>query len=116
MLKNTNNKQSINHPVFCVLMHSPGPKWQEEVPFQEQIGVDEYIQYMRKQLSEGMLLIGGPFLDNSGGMMICRTTDIEKAKLIANSDPVVISGLLKVVVKKWMVPMTSVNLTSNNAD
>ena len=42
--------------------------------------------------------------------MVCRTSDIAKANEIAEADPRVISGLLKVEVKQWMIPMTSVEL------
>lgn len=97
-------------PIFCVLKHTPGVNWKEGVPFQEQPGVEEHIKYMRQQLANGFLLMGGPFLDNSGGMMVCRTSDIAKAKEVAEADPCVISGLLKVEIKQWMIPMTSVEL------
>ena len=97
-------------PIFCVLKHTPGVNWKEGIPFQEQPGVEEHIKYMSQQLANGFLLMGGPFLDNSGGMMVCRTSDIEKAKEVGEADPSVISGLLKVEVKQWMIPMTSVEL------
>ena len=110
-LQSINEKNSSSEiPTFCVLNHSPGVNWKEGVPFQEQPGVEEHVKYMRQQLANGFLLMGGPFLDNTGGMMICRTSEIKKAKEIAEADPCVISGLLKVKVKQWMIPMTSVEL------
>ena len=105
----------IENPIFCVLKHSPGINWAKGVPFQEQPGVEKHIKYMSQQLANGFLLMGGPFLDNSGGMMICRTSEIAKAKEIAEADPCVISGLLKVEVKQWMIPMTSVELFPQKA-
>jgi uncharacterized protein YciI len=109
----TINKNSSNSKksVFCALKHSPGVNWKEGVPFQEQPGVEEHIKYMSEHLANGILLMGGPFLDNSGGMMVCRTSDIAKAKEIAEADPEIKSGLLKVEVKRWMVPMSSVDLS-----
>ena len=107
------NSDEASNPVYCVLFHSPGPKWEQGVPFNEQQGVMEHVKYMSRQLEDGMLLIGGPFLDNSGGMMICTTSDLEKAKAMAEADPTVKSGLLTVQVKKWMVPMSSLKLPDN---
>jgi uncharacterized protein YciI len=63
---------------------------------------------MRMQLENGLIVMGGPFLDDSGGMMICREQDLEKAKVLAEQDPAVKSGLLKVSIKPWMVAMSSV--------
>lgn len=101
-------KPRPDHPLHCVIFHTPGPNWKEGVPFQEQPGIMEHIQYMAKQLQERQLVMGGPFLDNSGGMMICTTADTDQAKAIANADPAVKAGLLLVEVKLWMVPMSSV--------
>lgn len=57
----------------------------------------------------GKLVIGGPFLDDSGGMMVLRADSMEEAEQIANADPAVQSGLLKVHVKEWFVPMATVS-------
>jgi uncharacterized protein YciI len=109
------NKEGLNrgdtppeNPRYCVLFHSPGPNWKEGLTFQEQPGVMEHVKYMRQQWQEGLMVMGGPFLDDSGGMMIFSDADIEKARLIASADPAVKSGLLTVTVKLWMVPMSSV--------
>jgi len=91
-----------------VLFHTPGPNWKEGVDFQQQPSVIEHVQYMGRQLQDGLLVMGGPFLDNSGGMMICRTADVKAATAIAKADPGVKSGLLSVDVKRWLVPMSSV--------
>ncbi len=111
-LQNKNDKNGgPEKTIFCVLKHSPGPKWEKGVPFQEQSGVMNHVKYMSKQLENGFLVMGGPFLDNSGGMMICRTSNIEEAKKIAEADPGVTSGLLNVEVSQWLVAMNSVDLS-----
>lgn len=98
-------------PMFCVIIHSPGPNWIKDIPFREQPGVGEHVQYMRRQLEKGLLLIGGPFPDNTGGMMVTTISDIDEAVTIAEADPAVKSGLLNVKVKQWMIPMSAVDLT-----
>ena len=103
-------ERSSANPVFYVLIHSPGPQWQEGVPFREQPGVGEHVGYMRGLLDQGLILMGGPFLDDSGGMMVARTTDPDEARRIAHDDPSVKNGLLLVTVRPWMVPMSALDL------
>lgn len=96
-----------NPPVYFVLLHTPGPTWDPSLGFREQPGVDQHIQYMAGIMDGGQLVMGGPFLDDSGGMMIMRAENLEAAQEVATADPGVQSGLLQVEVKPWMVAMSS---------
>lgn len=51
-----------------------------------------------KNPRRGRLALGGPFLDDSGGMMV--------AVPVAAEDPAVKSGLLRYTVRPWLVAMT----------
>lgn len=94
-------------PVFFVLFHTPGPRWADGAGFREQPGVENHVQYMADQLAAGSLIFGGPFLDDSGGMMVLRADSREQAVAIAEADPTVANGLLRVAVKPWMMAMNS---------
>jgi uncharacterized protein YciI len=89
-------------PTYFVLFHHPGPKWDPGKGFQDQPGVIHHVHYMAGFFGRGELVMGGPFLDNSGGMMVFNVADIEAARAIAQADPEVKSGLLSVTVKPWM--------------
>ena len=89
-------------PTYFVLFHKPGPKWIAGTGFQDQPGVMDHVHYMAGFFARNELVMGGPFLDNSGGMMIFDTGTIEKAQAIAEADPAVKAGLLGVTVKPWM--------------
>jgi len=91
--------------IYFVLFHSPGPQWVHSLSFREQPGVMEHVAYMAAFAENGTLLLGGPFLDNSGGMMILKAETMEEAEKIANDDPTVKSGLLNVQVRQWMAAM-----------
>jgi uncharacterized protein len=95
--------------IYYVLFHTPGPSWVDGVNFQEQPGVRAHVEYMASFLEGHKLVIGGPFLDNSGGMMVMRATDQDEAERLANADPSVIGGLLKVHVRPWFVPMETLS-------
>lgn len=86
-------------------MHSPGDNWVQGVSFREQPGVMEHVQYMASFIESRKLVIGGPFLDNTGGMMVMQADTQEEAERIANADPTVVNKLLKVTVKPWMAAM-----------
>lgn len=94
-------------PIYFVLFHSPGTKWIDGVGFREQPGVMEHVQYMAGFQETGSMVIGGPYLDDTGGMMVLRAENQEDAEAIANADPSVKNGLLKVQVKPWMVVFES---------
>jgi uncharacterized protein YciI len=105
--KTTPMEQQDKKPtIYQVLFHSPGPKWVDSLSFQEQPGVMEHVNYMAGFLQSKKLVEGGPFLDNSGGMMVFKGTK-EEAEKIANADPAVKAGLLKVTVRPWMVAMST---------
>ncbi len=98
-------KQTNQYKVFSVLIHSPGQKWIDSLSFREQPGIEMHINYMATLLESKKLIQGGPFLDNSGGMVIYNGS-IEEAEKDANNDPAVKAGLLNVKVKSWMVVMS----------
>ncbi|MBL7960430.1 hypothetical protein JNL27_09360 [bacterium] len=98
-------KQQKNKPVYHVIFHTPGPKWVDSLSFQEQPGIVEHINYMATILESKRLVEGGPFLDNSGGMMVFDGSK-DEAEKVANADPAVKAGLLKFKVKPWLVAMS----------
>lgn len=97
-------------PVLHVAFHTPGPQWQTGVSFRNQPGVAAHVDYMAGLSREGLLVMGGPFLDDSGGMMVTRIGPLAEARRVAEDDPAVHAGLLRVTVRPWLVPMSDVDL------
>jgi hypothetical protein len=73
-------------PTYFVLFHTPGPGWKAGVGFREQPGVIDHVHYMAGFAASGWLVMGGPFLDDSGGMMVSRAKSMDEAVRIANDD------------------------------
>jgi len=94
------------HTIYSVLFHSPGSKWIDSLSFREQPGIEQHVNYMATLLENNKLILGGPFLDNSSGMVIFDGS-VEEAEKAASDDPTVKSGLLNVKVKPWMVVMST---------
>lgn len=92
--------------IRAVVFHKPGLAWKAGVPFREQPGVQAHVDHYRKLLEQGKLALGGPFLDDGGGMMIAQPgVTLDEARDFAAADPAVKSGLLAFEVKPWMVAM-----------
>jgi uncharacterized protein YciI len=92
-----------------VIEHSPGRTWLHGVGFREQPGVDVHMAFMRTLHDRGLLVLGGPFLDEADGahvgMAIIRAKSREAAATLASEDASVSAGLLQVRVRPWLVPM-----------
>jgi hypothetical protein len=86
-------QQAVSSTRF-VVFHSPGPGWRSGAAFFEQSGVDEHAAHYASVLQDGHLELGGPFLDESGGMMVFRP-GLDRAEVdpIVQADPAVQSGL-----------------------
>ena len=92
-------------PTYFVLMHSPGPAWDHAKGFRDQLGIAQHVGYMSGFADKGRIVLGGPFLDDSGGMMIFDVPTLDAARAIAEADPTVKSGLLAVKVKPWLAAL-----------
>lgn len=85
-----------------VLVYAPGPRWEHAKGFRDQPGIDAHVTYMRGFLARGQLAEGGPFLDDTGGIMILDVRSLQDARRIAAGDPTVRAGLLRVSVHPWL--------------
>jgi uncharacterized protein YciI len=86
-----------------VLIHGPGPLWDHAKSFRDRPGLAQHLGYTSGYADKGRIV--GPFLDNSGGMMIFDVPTVEEAHTIADADPTVKSGLLTVAVKPWLAAL-----------
>lgn len=92
--------------VRYVVIHTRGSAWRPDLPFAEQAGIQDHIEHYRGMLENGILALGGPFLDNTGGMMIA-TRSVSSKELVqyAGQDPAVQSGVLRFEVRPWLIAM-----------
>lgn len=65
---------------------------------------NEHLQHLTKMHNEGKMDVAGPFLDEGDARGICiyNVATLEEAKILAESDPAVKAGRLKVVIRPWM--------------
>ena len=79
-----------------------GPAWQRDLPAPKQPGIREHGEYMTKLTRDGVMVLGGPFLQDpaagtvSGAMVVLATDDAAQARRWMEADPGVKSGLLEI--------------------
>lgn len=67
----------------------------EEQPLAEH---GEYLRYLYQQ---GILIEGGPYLDDSGGILLIRADNLDMAWEIVEADPAVINEIFLPEVHPW---------------
>ena len=100
-------------PHYFVAFHSPGQKWVEGTPYNEQAEFPKHVAYINGLHDQGKIVLSGPFMDEpgglagklaDGGMAILKAADLKEATKLGTDDPTVRSGMLKVELKTFRVP------------
>jgi uncharacterized protein YciI len=78
-----------------VVLLKRGPMWVAGKPAGEQ-ALGNHGRYLQEQMTKGVLQLAGPFLDDSGGMILYNAKDEAEVRAIAEHDPGVVNGILAV--------------------
>jgi uncharacterized protein YciI len=94
-------------PVRLIVIHKPGPMWEDQShSYVDPAALQAHIDHYRQMRARGKVVMGGPFLDTGGGMMILSDdVHIEEAREIVQGDPAVRSGLLRAEIRSWFAIM-----------
>ncbi len=85
---------------FVLLFFIPGPKWLDGKSVFEQ-PLAAHFDYIRGLHASGKALMGGPFADGDGGMVVLQVSGRAEALAIAAADPDVIAGVLSFAIREW---------------
>lgn len=78
-------------------------------PEQLKANLTDHLAYQARLESEGQLAFAGPMSDETGdhmqgaGLIIYRAQSLEKARALADSDPMHSSGARSYVLRRWLV-------------
>jgi len=78
-----------------VVLLKHGPKWVAGKTAAEQ-ALGNHGRYLQEQMTKGALQLAGPFLDDSGGLILYNARDEAEVRAIAEHDPGVLAGILAV--------------------
>ena len=80
-----------------------GPTW-ESGPVDTQPGWDEHAVFVDQLVEEGKFVMGGPFSDNSGSLMLYEGITADEVRALMATDPFVMNGVFIVEdVREWAV-------------
>lgn len=78
-----------------VVLLKRGPNWVAGKPAGQQ-ALGKHGRYLLEQMTKGALQLAGPFLDDSGGLILYNGSDEAEVRAIAEHDPGVMAGILSV--------------------
>jgi uncharacterized protein YciI len=81
-----------------------GAKWTPEVTPETQEIQKAHLANIQRLAKDGKIVLAGPFLDDGElrGIFLFKVSSIEEAKELANTDPAVKAGRLKIEIKPWL--------------
>lgn len=83
-------------------IYAKGPKWLFGKTVLEQ-PLEAHFAYMEGLQSSGVLVLGGPFKDDEGALVIITALSLAEAQLVFADDPAVIHNIFRVSVHPWFV-------------
>jgi uncharacterized protein YciI len=91
--------------IFAVLCE-PGENWKENAPVSDQ-DLDNHIAYLEKLKADNILVMAGPFMDNTGGEYVIVAKNQKEAEAIVTQDPGYQAKILAPSVHEWYLAVKS---------
>lgn len=87
-----------------VVFLRPISQWNPDKPVREQAYWDDHARFMDSPFEAGKVMLGGPFADGSGSMVILAAESVEAARAIFQDDPWAQHDVLVASeVKEWTI-------------
>jgi uncharacterized protein YciI len=85
-----------------VLQWGHGPAWVEGKTVREQPYWNEHADFMDPIFERGMVVLGGPFADGSGSLLVLEAEDEREVRETFAADPFVTKGIFVMQsLKQW---------------
>jgi uncharacterized protein YciI len=88
-------------PLAYAAIYKPGRHWVERLPLLSQPYLADHFEYVTSlhRIGASHILLGGPFEDRPGALMISRAPSLEAAWAFVEADPVVRQGVVQVEIR-----------------
>lgn len=87
-----------------IVSRSPGSAWIVGTPTRQQPYWDEHAAFMDKVFADGYIILGGPYADSSGALLIVEAEDETVASHLFDDDPWTKQDILSAgTVKEWLI-------------
>jgi uncharacterized protein YciI len=84
-----------------VILYKQGPAWKVGVPMEQQDAMGAHYRYMKQLFDAGTIVDAGPTLDEPGGVVLLKATDLDAAKAIMQADPSITQQMFTGEVHSW---------------
>ena len=82
----------------------PGSLWDPNKTAREQAFWDEHARYMDAIFETGVIVLGGPFADRTGSLVIVKAANANQVWEMCREDPWTTQDVMKVAeVKEWTI-------------
>ncbi len=85
-----------------IIHYARGPAWVEGKSVFEQ-PLQEHLAYMNGLKAQKKLLLGGPFTDDTGGLIVVDAASAQEARSMADADPAVAAGVMVAAAHPWLL-------------
>jgi uncharacterized protein YciI len=86
------------------IFREPGAAWLEGKTSREQPSWNEHAAFMDNLFEQGVIVLGGPYADYSGVLLIVEVENEDAAGHLFDDDPWTIHDILrKGMVKPWLI-------------
>jgi uncharacterized protein len=87
-----------------VIFFSPGPSWVTGKTSREQPYWAEHATFMDKLFEEGTVILGGPYADYTGILVVVEAFHEEEVYALFRDDPFVVNEIVRISsVHEWLI-------------
>ncbi len=87
-----------------MLLWAPGPAWLPGKTVREQPYWDDHATFMDALFENGMVILGGPFADTTGSVVIVEADNEQEVADVFAQDPFVLHHIFtRSLLKQWLL-------------
>lgn len=87
-----------------VILWAPGPAWIMGKTVREQTYWAEHAAFMDRLFENGTVIMGGPFADGTGALVLVEGEEEHEVAEVFASDPFVVHGIFALSsLKRWQI-------------
>jgi uncharacterized protein YciI len=87
-----------------VILWAPGAAWTAGKTVREQAYWDEHAEFMDRLFENGTVIMGGPFSDGTGSLVIVEAVDMNEVSTLFAKDPFVVHQIFALrSLKQWQL-------------
>ena len=95
----------MNSNHYLIIFRPPRPTFAQDATEKESAVIAEHFEYLKRLLSEGILLLAGRSEDAVMGIAVLQASDTEAADKIMRDDPAVREGIFSATLSPFRLAL-----------